>query len=239
MKLHNIELVYEDDFLKVSKVDGISDDLVTISISSSPRPGEDVAKEEFIRTSTMTSNAIFIIDKTNSFGNHFSWEHLTQTILPIIGQRTVRSVGFCMGGFLAIYLSKYIHMDSVVAITPQWGPAEEYLDPELHQWFLDLYTYKIKDMKIKNLDGAFQNQTQYYILNSNFDLDQLQITFFPKLSNITIFEFGEDFGHTIAGQLGEYMDLCVNACWDHDLSYIPNFIKEYYEGKIEILYGSS
>lgn len=234
---HEIKQAYEDEFLKISYIDGISDTHVTISFSSSPRINEQFAKEEFINTSTEDSNAIFIIDKTNSFGNHFDWNTLLATIQPLIGGRQAKAVGFCLGGFLAIVLSKHIELDSVVAITPQYSVLPEYMLDE--SFMLEMYTYKIKEFKIPSLDGHFMDRTQYYIFENNEPDDVVQRQWFPwERDNVHLLNFGDDFGHGIAGQLGEYMDPCVRACWNHNPDYVSNFIKDYYEGKIKILYGA-
>jgi Dienelactone hydrolase family len=224
-----IHILSETDFWKISMIDGDSD-VVTISISSSPRVGQQFANEEFVGTASKHGKAIFLIDKTNSFGNRLDWDVLINTIGPHLVNKKVRAVGFCMGGFLAIVLSKLFNIDSVVAITPQYSAANEYLPPDDYPgdrflWFRELYTDRITDFKIPSLDGYFQDRTQYYILNSSFNLDQWQIQYFPKQDNVHILQFGEKYGHELPGLLGENLHKFVEDCFNHDKTDIEEYIR--------------
>lgn len=230
--MKDIVTLDETDLWRISMVDGDTD-IVTISISSSPRIGQEFANEEFIGTASKHGKAIFIIDKTNSFGNSLNWPFITTLIYPHLEGKTVRAIGFCMGGFLAIVMSKFFKMDSVVAITPQYSAANEYLPPEDYSgdrflWFRELYTDRIPDFKIPSLDGYFQDRTQYYIMNSSFNLDQWQIQYFPEQSNVHIFEFGNDYDHGLPGQLGDDLDILTEACFNHQPGVVRQFIQDHY-----------
>jgi hypothetical protein len=230
-------VLHEDDLLRISMVDSDGDpNLVALSISSSPRIGESVAKEEFFGTVTSISGkAIFIIDKTSSFGNRLDWD-LIQTILnPHLEGKTVRAVGFCMGGFLAVVLSKYFNIDAVVAITPQYGVSPDYFirdesdsNPDRFKWFTDLYTDKIDVFHIPDLTGYFQDRTQYYVLHGCFDLDLMQVKYFPVQDNVTIIDFGENFSHGLPGDLGDDLPTIVNACAEHKPEIVFDYISNYY-----------
>lgn len=233
--MNNIQVLDENDFWRVSMIDG-NTDVVTIAISSSPRIGQEFADEEFKPAATQDGKGIFIIDKTNSFGNSLDWDTIVEVISPHIDGKTVRAVGFCMGGTLAIILSKFIKIDSVVAITPQYSAAAEYF-PEYgeehnpYTWFNELYTDKIKTYHIRSLDGYFGESTQYYVFNSSFNLDQLMISYFPEQENITIFEFGEDYSHGLPGDLGRDLNILVTACWNHHPEVVTKFINDHYNNQ--------
>lgn len=231
--MKDIVVLEETDLWRISMIDGDTD-IVTVSISSSPRIGQEFANEEFIGTASKDGKAIFLIDKTNSFGNRLDWPHIIELLAAHLDGKKVRAIGFCMGGFLATVLSKYFNIDSVVAITPQYGVAPEYFPKEQigtddFQWFLNLYTNKIDHFYIPSLDGYFQDRTQYYILNSSSELDQLQIKYFPKQDNIVIFEFGKDFDHGLPGQLGESLPVLVDACFNHKPEVVTQFIDNHYK----------
>ena len=217
----------ETDLWRISMIDGDTD-TVTISISSSPRIGQEFANEEFIGTSCKDGKAIFLIDKTNSFGNRLDWPHILDIIEPHVEGKQVRAIGFCMGGFLAVVLSKYIDIHCVVGITPQYGVAPEYFPGNEFDWFTELYTDRIEEFHIPDLDGYFQDRTNYYIFNSNFHLDQMQIQYFPKTDNVFVFEFGEDYDHGLPGQLEDDLDVLVAACFEHEPWVVSDFIEDHY-----------
>lgn len=230
--MKDIRVLDENDLWRISMIDGDTD-LVTISISSSPRIGQDFANEEFIGTASKDGKAIFLIDKTNSFGNRLDWPHIIDLLKPHLEDKTVRAVGFCMGGFLATVMSKFFPITSVVAITPQYGVAPEYFPPkdydgERFDWFTALYTDKIDVFHIPSLDGYFQDETNYYIFNSSGDLDQMQIKYFPEQDNVFIFEFGEDYDHGLPGQLGDDLEVLVGACFEHEPWVVSEFIEDHY-----------
>lgn len=226
--MKNITTLVDTDLYKISMIDG-NTDVITVSISSSPRMDQDVATEEFIGTASKDGKAIFLIDKTNSFGNSLDWDTIVSIISEHCENKTVRIVGFCMGGFLAVVLSKFIKTDSVVAITPQYSASNEYLPPEDYDgdrfmWFRELYTDRIKEFVIPSLDGYFQDETMYYIFNSNFNLDQWQIKYFPKQDNIKIFEFSK-YDHSLPGELGDNLQTFVLDCFNHQTARIKEFIR--------------
>tara|TARA_B110000483_G_C18125493_1_gene515447 strand:- start:286 stop:1005 length:720 start_codon:yes stop_codon:yes gene_type:complete len=232
--------LFEDNFLRISMADGFGDpDLVTLSISSSPRIGEKVAKEEFFGTITATSGkAIFIIDKTSSFGNRLDWDLIQTMLTPHLEGKTIRAVGFCLGGFLAVVLSKYFKIDAVIAITPQYGVSPDYFirnendpNPDRFNWFTDLYTDKIDVFHIPDLNGYFQDRTRYYVLHGCFDFDLMQMKYFPVQDNIVVFDFGEDYSHGLPGDLGLDLPTIINACAEHKPEVVFDYIKKHYEDK--------
>ena len=217
----------ENDLWRISMIDGDTD-IVTVSISSSPRIGEPFAHEEFIGSASRDGKAIFLIDKTSSFGNRLDWPHIIELLTPHLEDKDVRAIGFCMGGFLAVVLSKYFNIHSVVAITPQYGVSPDYFPNGECSWFTELYTDKIDTFHIPDLDGYFQDHTNYYIFNSEGDIDQLQIPHFPTQDNVFIFEFGEDYDHQLPGQLDRDLPILAYACFDHEPWVVSEFIEDHY-----------
>lgn len=227
--LESLINLYEDDYLKITYFDKKSEDIV-ISFSSTPRlaQGEEVAIEQFIGTLSRNNiSGIFVIDKTSSYGNRISLAKVASLISPIVKDALrVHAIGYCMGGFLAIALSKSIYLNSVVAVTPQWSIHPDVLPAES---YLNIFTNQIDEWLIKDLSGYFLEDTRYYILNSDDPDDQHQIKYFPTQDNVTIFEFGPAFGHDLPealdGELERLMLLCINNNGDQ----VEDFITGYYE----------
>jgi hypothetical protein len=215
----------ETDLWRISMIDGDTD-TVTISISSSPRIGQEFANEEFIGTASKHGKAIFLIDKTNSFGNLLDWQHILEVMSPHIEDKRVRAIGFCMGGFLSIVLSKYIVMDCVVAITPQYSIMDGYIDRS--NFPADLYTDRVSEWKIPTLDGYFSDDTNYYVMYTQEQMDLDQIKHFPSLDNVFLIDFGTDFDHGLPGQLGDDLDILVDACFEHEPWVLYEFIENHY-----------
>lgn len=221
--------LYEDDHLKITYFDKKSEDIV-VSFSSTPRlaQGEAVAIEQFIGTLSRNNiSGIFVIDKTSSYGNRISLAKVASLISPITKNALrVHAIGYCMGGFLAIALSKSIYLHSVVAVTPQWSIHPDILPTES---YLNIFSSQIDEWLIKDLSGYFADDTRYYILNSDDSDDQYQIQYFPKQDNVTIFEFGPAFGHDLPealdGELERLMLLCINDDGDQ----VRDFITSYYK----------
>lgn len=221
--------LYEDDFLKITYFDKKSDDIV-ISFSSTPRllQGEEVAIEQFIGTLSRNNiSGIFVIDKTSSYGNKISLAKIASLISPIVKDALrVHAIGYCMGGFLAIALSKSIYLNSVVAVTPQWSIHPDVLPP---QSYLNIFSSQINEWAIKDLSGYFADDTRYYILNSDDPDDQHQIKYFPKQENISIFEFGSAFGHDLPEALDGNLERLMLLCINNKGGLVTQFIEDYYK----------
>jgi hypothetical protein len=217
--------LFEDDFCRISMIDGDTE-VVTVSISSTPRIGEEFSKEEFVKTSTKDGKAVFLIDKTSSYGNRLDWNLIIDTLSPHLVDKDVRAIGFCMGGFLATVLSKYFKIHSVVAVTPQYSIMPEFLQD--NSYLLALYTKSISEWKVPSLEGYFQEETNYYIFASSDEEDMVQIANFPIQDNVFIFDFGEDYGHSLPGQLGADLEVLVEACFEHEPWVVTDFIEDHY-----------
>ncbi len=220
-----IVTIEETDLWKVSRIADDESDTLTISISSTPRIGESMAKEEFVSTTSQT-DAIFIIDKTNSYGNSLDWDHIANLIRPYTVNKKVRAVGFCMGGFLSIVLSKYIDMYAVVAMTPQYSVMEDYINRS--NFPAVLYTDKITEWNIPTLDGYFVDKTKYYIAYSHDPQDFDQAQYFPKQDNVYMIDFGPDYDHGLPGQLGDDLELVVGLMFNNKLRKVNKFIRKHY-----------
>jgi predicted esterase YcpF (UPF0227 family) len=220
-----IVTIEETDLWKVSRIANDDSKILTISFSSSPRIGESVAKEEFIGTASQT-DAIFIIDKTNSFGNSLDWEHIANLIKPYASNKIVRAIGFCMGGFLSVVLSRYISMQCVIAITPQYSIMDGYIDRS--NFPADMYTDKVSEWKIPTLDGYFVDKTNYYVMYTHEQMDLDQIKHFPKQKNVFLIDFGPAFNHGLPGQLGDSLELVVGLLFKGRVSRVNSFIKKFY-----------
>ena len=227
--IRSLTTLIDNEDVLVNYFDAKSKDVV-LSFSSTPRlaQGEEVAIEQFIGTlSNNNLTSIFVIDKKSSYGNKISLEEIAAAIAPIlIRADRVHAVGYCMGGFLAILMSKIINIESVVAITPQWSIHPEYLPDNS---YLREFTNRITKWKYPTLHGSFRDHTKYYIFNSDDPDDQEQIKHFPQQKNIHIFEFGPAFGHDLPEALDGKLEELMLSCMFYGPDTTNNFIKDYYK----------
>ena len=221
--------LFEDDFIRISYFLNNSDTVI-LSFSSTPRipSGQEIAEEQFIGTISKNGHSgIFIIDKTSSYGNKIDFAQIYSMIAPIVLGKTVHAVGYCMGGFLAIAMSKYLTIDKVIAVTPQWSIHPDFL---LKDSYLLRFSNEIKDWKIKDLSDSFNESTDYYILSSHEDNDLHSISFFPKsLSNLRIFDFGPEFGHDLPEAIHGNLEALMMSCINGNPDAVDKFIQDYYK----------
>jgi hypothetical protein len=225
-----LKTLIDNDFVKVNYFDAKSSDVV-ISFSSTPRVDqeEEIAIEQFIGTlSKQDITGIFIVDKQSSYGNKINFSEIAAAIAPIIIKADrVHAIGYCMGGFLAILMSKVINLSSVVAITPQWSIHPDVLPSDS---YLNRFTREINDWVYPTLEGKFAENTNYYIFNSDDPDDQHQIKYFPNdLDNIYIYEFGPAFGHDLPESLDGKLEELMLSCIFEGGQKVYDFIKDYYE----------
>lgn len=218
----------DNDYVKITYFDKKSDDVV-ISFSSTPRlaQGEEIAIEQFIGTlSCNNMTGIFIIDKQSSYGNKLNFSEIAAAIAPLVVKANrVHAIGYCMGGFLAILMSKVINLNSVVAITPQWSIHPDIL-PESS--YLREFTNRVVDWVYPSLENKFAESTEYYIFNSDDEDDQYQIKFFPVQKNVHIFEFGPAFGHDLPEALDGKLEDLMLSCINGNPEFVSEFIGSYY-----------
>lgn len=223
---------YEDDEVKITFLDMGSDDLV-LSFSSSPRyaQGETMSQEQFVGTLVnYKMSALFIIEKVRTqLGNNLNLAKIAaQIALKAKDYNKVFSIGYCSGGSLGIVFSKYINMDSVVAITPQWSFHPDVMPKEDFRYALFTEYYENWDMK--DIGGHFKDATDYYIFGTSSSVDMLQLSHFPEQDNIHMIQFGPAFGHDLPVALpsGKLEDL-IMSCLYGDGQEVLDFIASYYE----------
>jgi hypothetical protein len=230
--MKDIIVLEENDLWRISMIDGDTD-IVTVSMSSTPPVGSDFAPEQFRRLASEQGKAIFLIDKTSSYGNRLDWPAIIELLTPHLQGKTVRTIGACMGGFLAAVLSKFFKVKHAVMLVPTYGVTEEHFPPKDYEgdrfdWFLDLYTHKIDVFHIPSLEGYFQDETTYYVFNGDNPMDQMQAEYFPQQENVIMFDFGSDYGHSLPGDLGDDLDILVQECFNGRPEAVYDYILSHY-----------
>lgn len=194
-----MELLHEDGDVRLTVVRAESDHLTLCFTGvGHAMGGVDVQGEEFLRASS-GATAVFVIDKHRSWGNRLDFPAIAQHIAPLAAGRTVNALGNSMGGFLAILMSRFMALRSVVAIVPQFSVSKAIV-PEEDRW--DRYVDKIKEWRHESLAGCFVPETDYYVLAGVSAIEARQLNLFPTAPNIhKIFFRGARFNHNVAQEL--------------------------------------
>jgi hypothetical protein len=160
--------------------------------------GVDVQDEEFHRASS-SATAVYVIDKHRSWGNRLDFPDIARRLSPLAEGRTVCALGNSMGGFLAILMSRFMPLKSVVAIVPQYSVSKAVV-PSENRW--DRYVDQIREWRYESLEGSFVPGTHYYVLAGYTPLEARQLDLFPSAPNIhKIYFQGPRFEHNVALEL--------------------------------------
>lgn len=195
--LDQLIVVEDTEDLKISYIEKHSD-LVFVSFSSTP-PDNTEIHEQFITTLTDKGvTGVYVMDKKSSYGNNIDWSRVADVVKTIANGRKMVSVGYCMGGTLAIAATKHLPIYRVLAITPQYSIHPSVLPKDS---FLNRWAEQIVEWKMPSLDGHINNKTTYFIAGTNNYDDVIQMDMFPDKANVQKIIFKTD-SHDLPGEMG-------------------------------------
>lgn len=180
--MNELEVIYQDKDLKISKKSGDSD-ITFLCFSGVGMAFANVHKQqEEFNKATGNASAIFIVDYSTQWGN-IDWERLYDIIKPHIHNRRVFSLGNSMGGYCAILASRYFVIEKVIAFVPQYSVHKSVVPFET-RW--SNIISKIKTWEHISLEGSFNDKTKYYLFYGDDPEDSVHRELFPKQENIYI-----------------------------------------------------
>ncbi len=189
----------DNDVLKISVVETSSDHLTLCFTGIGHSYGAiDVQSEEFFKSSNHATS-MFITDKQRSWGNNIDFEQLRDIIYSVGRYKTINAIGNSMGGFLAILISRFVDIKNAVAFVPQYSVHKDVF-PNEHRW--EKYTDNIQNWVHKDLESAFNDRTNYYILAGVGGPDDPHLALFPNGANIhKIYFRNRAFLHSVSQRL--------------------------------------
>ena len=216
-----MKLLYEDDNIKISIIER---DLPTVTLCFSGAAlddrGLDIVGAEFIRAS-QTATAIFIVDKTISWGNNIDFDLLRNVIGAYTQNKIVNAIGNSMGGYNAIIASKVINLNTVIAFVPQYSINKKVMPGE-SRW--DCFGKNITNWRIESLEGYFNMHTNYYIIAGSTGGDRAHLEKMPATSNIKKIYFkGIFYDHNVAPVLKNH-NILYDVIGDCLIQLDPNTI---------------
>ena len=219
--------IFEDAFVKITSRQAQSDhksDSILLSFTGIGHAmgGLNVQKPEFFGTGRSFDNIVFVTDKTRSWGNQLNFDTIKDAIAPLIGARTVYSIGNSMGGFNAIVSTSYIATDMCIAFVPQYS-VNPSLVPWERRW--KVYTSRIQTFQFESVSGHMNDTTSYYIFSGGRGRDQMHAELFPVGDNIRHYSF-PNIAHDVARTLKEMgaLDAVVQSCFDR-ASELPEILE--------------
>ena len=212
--MDELQLLYEDEFLRVQAklVEGAERTVLAFTGVGKAISGDTVQMVEFYRASTAGANAVFIIDKTRSWGNRIDFERLVSILTPVTAGRRVCTIGNSMGGFLAVLMSSFLDVRCTVAFVPQFSVDADVM-PEETRW--EIYLNEITKFRYPSLDGHFNTRAKYYLFHSGKEKDRPHWEKIPSAPNIKQFVF-QNFGHGAVKHLKAMglLDSIIGQCFD-------------------------
>ena len=107
------------------------------------------------------------------------------------------AIGNSMGGFLAIVMSRFLPIETVIAFAPQFS-----VDPNVVPWEdrWKVYRDAIEAYHIRDAGSYFVSGTTYFLLSGGRGADLQQARLYPVQSNVNHFLFPE-LHHKVAAAL--------------------------------------
>lgn len=207
MKTDKTRVLFEDSHLRVSFVDRGSTERLLVCFTDAGlemgHVGEAMdqarrRKTQFVTTARLLAcSAVYVTDKTVSWGNHIDFDNIAEIIRPVTVGRQITLLGVSMGGFNAIVASNHLGASLCMAFCPQFS-VDPSVMPREHRY--EAFVSNIRQFKIPSLENQFNAACQYYTFNGSRGEDQYHWERFPVLQNARHFVFPE-IDHRVAREL--------------------------------------
>lgn len=191
------EPIHEDEKLRISRSGDPDAQTVTLCFTGLVQQMGGIGPEEFL-ASTRSGNAatIFVTDKTRSWFNALDAEHVVDLLAPHVAGQRINTLGNSMGGFGAIWITRYLPVSTALAFAPQFSMHPD-IAPDETRW--PVARANISSWRYPSLDGHFMPGTRYVTI-SGATGDQVQWRLLPALSNARHYILG-DADHSVAAAL--------------------------------------
>ena len=167
---------------------------------------------EFVGTSQLeNSSVLHIADIGRTWFNGFEPDRLLVVLHPFIEGRRLVTLGNSMGGFGAVWITKYLPVELALAFVPQFSVHPEIV-PRERRW--KEYTSRITEWRARSVADCFVPQTRYFTFNGDRDFHQWRhFRPAPNVDHFVLVGAGHQAAEKIkgAGALGDVIHTCVNG----------------------------
>lgn len=172
--------IFADDRLRITTIGDPSSPNCFLSFTGLYHAMGSIKMEEFVGATRLPGYfAIFVTDLQRSWFNGFPPEAITGPIAPLIAGKRVVTIGNSLGGFGAIWITRYLPVDVAMAFCPQYSVHPEEV-PDEPRWME--FREQIDQWRVRSLEGAFNETTRYYTFNGDGP-DELHWRRLPDLPN--------------------------------------------------------
>lgn len=194
------ELLHEDDTLRVSRSGDPDADTVILCFTGLQQRMGGIGPEEFVASAQLDgASAIFVTDKTRSWFNELEAERVVELLAPHIAGRRIHTLGNSMGGFGAIWITRYLPVSTSLAFAPQFSVHPEIV-PDETRW--PAARAAISNWRYPSLEDHFVSRTRYVTISGKAG-DNVQWTRLPTLPNARHYIVA-DADHGVAAMLKQH-----------------------------------
>lgn len=171
--------VHTDDDLRITSMGDTDAPNLFLCFTGIKQAMGGIGAEEFVGTTVKDEfSALFVSDLRRSWFNGFAPEKLVDLVGDRASGRRIVTIGNSMGGYGAIWATRYFDAATAIAFAPQYSvhPA---VVPDEHRWAE--YRKQIDRWRHESLDGFFGATTRYYTINGTDD--RLHWSRFPERPN--------------------------------------------------------
>jgi hypothetical protein len=175
-------VLFADDSLRITTIGDPASPNVFLSFTGLYHAMGSIKMEEFVGTTRLPGYfAIFITDLKRSWFNGFPPEAILEPIAPLVAGKRIVTIGNSLGGFGAIWISRYLPVDVALAFCPQFSVHPDEVPGET-RW--QEFRREISEWRVRSLEGAFNDATRYYTFNGDGP-DEMHWRRLPHLANCT------------------------------------------------------
>lgn len=188
----NLDVVLEQPPLRIRYLPGTGDEMVLAfaGVGRTTDPEEEPGIQFYrVASGAGTRHVLFITDQSRSWLNHGDIaEQIADFTLATqkrTGARRITALGNSMGGTMALLMARFLALDAVLAIVPQYS-VDPAIMPDEPSW-----------KKLRNRIGHFRFAAvdhvpptgQYFVLHGTLETELLHAMRFPIAANLHHFIF--------------------------------------------------
>jgi len=160
-----VDLLHEDETLRVSRSGDPDARVVTLCFTGLLQRMGAIGPEEFLGSALLEgASAIFVTDKTRSWFNSVTAERVIELLAPHVAGKRINTLGNSMGGFGAIWITRYLPVSVALAFAPQYSMHPDIV-PDETRW--PVARAAISAWRYPSLEGHFVPQTDYVAIASS------------------------------------------------------------------------
>lgn len=214
LEVRGADVVFENELLRVTSQGDPDAPGVFVCFTGTQLAMGGIDAEEFVGSTRLPGfSALFVSDLSRSWFNAFPPEMLVDAVAERIEGKRVITLGNSMGGYGAIWASKYLPAETAIAFAPQFAMSAAAMPGE-KRW--RKFRKSIKQWRHESLADHFRDEVRYVTINGDEPLDRQHWNQLPQGPNMEhLLVAGTQHFPAAhfkkAGILGEVIALCTEG----------------------------